>query len=135
MAFAKNYDMVIVGGGVAGVAATLECARSGLRTAVLEKTILLGGMATNGLVPVYVPLCDGQGRQVTFGISEELLHLAIKYGPGSVPPRWQPGGPDEDGEVDTSYAEAEIGKRYMTSTHRLLIMSADVKISTSSWSR
>ena len=114
MAFDKTYDVLVVGGGLAGVAATLECARSNLRVAVLEKTILWGGMATNGLVPIYEPLCDGKGRQVTFGISEELLRVAIKYGPGQVPPRWLPKGPDADSEIDTSLPETERGGRYMT---------------------
>ena len=78
----KNYDVLVVGGGCAGIAAALESARSGLQTALVEKTILWGGLATSGLVPIYMPLCDGKGRQVTFGIAEELLKLSIKHGPG-----------------------------------------------------
>jgi len=81
--------VLIAGAGVAGVAAALECGRSGLRTALIEKTILPGGLATSGLVNVYLPLCDGMGRQVTFGVAEELLHLSIRYGPGRVPDGWR----------------------------------------------
>jgi len=40
------------------------------------------------LVNVYLPLCDGHGRQVTFGIAEEFLHLCYRYGPGKVPGDW-----------------------------------------------
>ena len=85
----RQYDVAVAGAGVAGIAAALECARSGLRTVLIEKTILTGGLATSGLVFVYLPLCDGNGHQVTFGIAEELLHLSICYGPGDVPPGWQ----------------------------------------------
>jgi hypothetical protein len=80
--------VLIAGGGVAGVAAALESARAGLKTALIEKTITPGGLATTGLINIYLPLCDGQGRQVTYGISEELLHLSVKYGPGNVPVDW-----------------------------------------------
>lgn len=86
--FEKSYDVLVAGGGVAGVAAALEAARRGLRTALVEKTVLVGGLATTGLVNIYLPLCDGKGTQVTFGIAEELLHLSIRYGPGDVPPGW-----------------------------------------------
>ena len=84
-----SFDVLIAGAGVAGVAAALECARSGMKTALVEKTILPGGLATSGLIYAYLPLCDGNGRQVTFGIAEELLHLSLRYGPGDVPPNWR----------------------------------------------
>jgi glycine/D-amino acid oxidase-like deaminating enzyme len=66
---------------MAGVAAALQAAREGRRTALLEKTILLGGLATAGLVWFYPPLYDGHGRKVTAGLPEELLHLCYRYGP------------------------------------------------------
>lgn len=85
----RNYDVIVCGGGIAGVAAALESARSGKRTALLEKTIFTGGLATSGIVRYYLALCNGQGTQVIFGISEELLRLSIKYGPGDIPGNWR----------------------------------------------
>jgi len=87
--FCKKFDVVVAGGGVAGVAAALAAARMGLQTALVEKTILPGGLATGGLVIAYLPLCDGVGTQVTFGLAEELLHASLKYGPGSIPDGWR----------------------------------------------
>jgi hypothetical protein len=87
--FRKSYDVVVCGGGVAGVAAALAAARRGQRTALLEKTVYPGGLATAGLIYIYLPLCDGNGTQVTFGVAEELLLASIKYGPGEVPAGWR----------------------------------------------
>ncbi|MGC9347569.1 MAG: FAD-dependent oxidoreductase [Anaerolineae bacterium] len=95
MDFERDYDVVVAGAGVAGVAAALSSARAGLRTALVEKTVLLGGLATTGLVNIYLPLCDGHGHQVIYGISEELLHLSIRYGPGEVPDGWAGGSADQ----------------------------------------
>jgi len=94
--FQRNYDVLVAGAGVAGVAAALQAARMGLRTALIEKTVLIGGLATTGLIYIYLPLCDGRGRQVTFGIAEELLQLSIKYGPGDVPAGWRTPGEHEE---------------------------------------
>jgi hypothetical protein len=113
----KGYDVLVVGGGMAGVAAALEASRSGLSTALVEKTILLGGLATSGLVPIYMPLDDGKGRQVTFGIAEELLRASIKYGPGEAPPQWM--GKDGPAVAPEGYEELYPGSgleaRYCTS--------------------
>jgi hypothetical protein len=88
MDFEKHYDIAVAGGGIAGVAAALAAARAGKKTVLLEKTILLGGLATSGLIYGYLPLCDGKGTQVTFGICEELIKLSLKYGPGDIPKSW-----------------------------------------------
>jgi len=87
--FEKHCDVLIAGGGIAGVAAALQSARCGKKTILVEKTVLLGGLATSGLINLYQALCDGNGTQVTFGISEELLHRSILYGPGDIPANWR----------------------------------------------
>lgn len=92
MDFTRHYDVVVTGGGIAGVAAALECARKGLSTAIVEKTVFLGGLATAGLIHIYLPLCDGYGRQVITGLAEELFHLSYKYGPGGLPSNWRDAG-------------------------------------------
>lgn len=89
--FVKQYDVVVAGGGVAGVAAALAAARRGAKVALVEKTVLWGGLATAGIIFIYLPLCDGNGTQVTFGISEELLKAGLKYGPGEIPAGWRNG--------------------------------------------
>ncbi len=87
--YSKFCDVLVAGGGIAGVASALASARMGLHTILVEKTIILGGLATSGLILVYLPLSDNKGNQVTFGIAEELLHASIKYGPGDIPSDWK----------------------------------------------
>jgi len=76
---------------MAGVAAALAASRRGAKTALVEKSVLWGGLATSGIIFIYLPLCDGNGTQVTFGISEELLKAGLKYGPGRIPEGWKTG--------------------------------------------
>ena len=75
-----HYDIAVCGGGFAGIAAALAAAREGKKVILFEKEYLLGGLGTAGLVTIYLPLCDGCGHQVSFGIAEELLRLSITYG-------------------------------------------------------
>lgn len=75
-----SYDTVVVGGGIAGVAAALAAARGGNKVLLCEREFMLGGLGTAGLVTIYLPLCDGMGHQVSYGIAEELLKLSIQDG-------------------------------------------------------
>ena len=61
----KKYDMdvVVAGGGVAGVSAALSAARSSLKTLILESQISLGGLATNGYVTGVAGLIDGNCKE------------------------------------------------------------------------
>ncbi len=76
----KTCDVLVCGGGFAGISAALAAARQGKKVTLLEKQFMLGGLATAGLVTIYLPLCDGLGRQVSFGIAEELFRLSIQMG-------------------------------------------------------
>ncbi len=88
-----RYDVVVAGGGMAGVAAALSAARQGAKVQLIEKQYMLGGLATAGLVTIYLPLCDGMGRQVSFSIAEELLRLSIRHGAEArYPSAWLGGG-------------------------------------------
>lgn len=94
---AYDCDVCVCGGGVAGIAAALSCAREGKRVILLERSFMLGGLATAGLVTIYLPICDGEGHQVSFGLAEELLRLSIVYGPEArYPAAWLEGGTPEE---------------------------------------
>ena len=71
-------DVLVVGGGFAGIAAALSAARMGKKVILVEKSYYLGGLGTSGLVTIYLPICDGMGRKVSFSIAEELLKLSIE---------------------------------------------------------
>ncbi|MCQ2604105.1 MAG: FAD-dependent oxidoreductase [Spirochaetia bacterium] len=75
----ENCDVLVAGGGIAGIAASLAAARAGAKVTMIEKSWILGGLATSGLIAIYLPLCDGMGHQVSFGICHELFMLSIKH--------------------------------------------------------
>ena len=85
----KKCDVLVCGGGFGGISAALAAARTGKKVILLEKLYMLGGLGTAGLVTIYLPLCDGMGRQVSFGIAEELFRLSISMGAeGRYPANW-----------------------------------------------
>ncbi len=58
-----DVDVLVVGGGVAGVSAAVSAARSGLRTLLLESQTSLGGLATNGYVTGVAGMIEGICRE------------------------------------------------------------------------
>ena len=83
--FCKKYDVAVCGGGIAGCAAAIASAQRGMKTVLVENSVIPGGLATSGMVLVYLPLCDGEGRQVVSGLSERFLKISNKYGPAEIP--------------------------------------------------
>ena len=74
-----KYDchVLVAGGGFGGISAALAAAREGKKVILADRGFMLGGLATAGLITIYLPLCDGMGRQVSFGLAEELLRLSV----------------------------------------------------------
>ena len=119
-----DCDVLVAGGGFAGIAAALAAARSGKKTILIERTFMLGGLATAGLVTIYLPICDGVGNQVSFGIVEELFRLSIEHGADArYPKAWLDGGSFEE-RRDGKRFEVQFNPHFFAiSTERLLVES------------
>ncbi len=109
-----SADVLVVGGGIAGVAAALAARRQGRDVLILEKTALFGGLATNGLISWYEPLCDGEGTQLMKGLPEELLRLSVRYGPDTLPEIWRDPGIPVDRTKLAAQKQHPVGGRYAT---------------------
>ena len=66
-------DVLVVGGGPAGVCAAVSAARQGARVLLMERYGYLGGMSTGGFVLLVDCICDGKGNLVIKGLVEEML--------------------------------------------------------------
>ncbi len=80
-------DVLVVGGGAAGLAAAVAAARDGASTMLVERYGHLGGLATGGLIILLLTLDDGAGRQVVAGLCQELVDRMTARGGTHYPPR------------------------------------------------
>ncbi|HEX7301051.1 MAG TPA: FAD-dependent oxidoreductase [Solirubrobacteraceae bacterium] len=75
---ALQCDVLVVGGGITGVAAATAAARGGASTVLLENKPFVGGNATTGLcLHSYI---TRYGEQAVFGIAQELVDRLIERG-------------------------------------------------------
>ena len=68
---AREVDVVVAGGGPAGIAAAVAAARQGASTLLVERYGYLGGMMTGSWVTMVLGMGDGE-RQVIRGIAQEF---------------------------------------------------------------
>jgi len=72
----ETFDVIIVGGGPAGLAAGLYCNRAALKTVLLEKGLLGGQIAISKEVENY----PGVEGITGFDLAEKLVHHAQSFG-------------------------------------------------------
>jgi flavin-dependent dehydrogenase len=78
-AVVNDVDVVVVGGGMAGVGAAVTAARVSASTILMKEFGFCGGLATGGLVNVYWVLDDGEGNNIISGLSLEILEYLRKF--------------------------------------------------------
>ena len=89
----SNPAVAIVGGGVAGIAAALRCARAGVPTLLIERREALGGMASNAFVHTLCGLFrlrDSENEPLQYvnpGIPIEIAERLLATGGASAPVR------------------------------------------------
>ncbi len=77
-------DVLVVGGGPAGIAAGLAAVRQGASVRLVEAHSCFGGMGTAGMVPAFMQFTDGVNF-LAGGIGREILEN-LRKADGTVPP-------------------------------------------------
>lgn len=106
-------DVVVMGGGPAGVTAAIAAARLGAQVILIERWGHLGGQATGGLVIEFFGASDGPtfkwGRKIKAGIYEETLDRLKPY------------------FAVTRFPDVLIHPEYLKLVYQQMILEADVK--------
>lgn len=85
-----SCDVLVIGGGPAGLCAAIASARGGADTLLIESNGFCGGMATAGLVAPFMTCYDSGGnRRLIRGLFEEIVDRMVSVGdaldPATVP--------------------------------------------------
>src|SRR5579875_2760042 len=91
-----HTDVLVVGGGSAGVAAAVAAARAGAEVILVERLGYLGGLATGGMIILLLTLDDGRGRQVVGGLCQEITERLVRRSAAYFPHRAEWGREDPE---------------------------------------
>jgi len=98
--YPNEYDVIVAGGGPAGIAAAVSAARLGAKTALVERYGILGGMLTSGQVQPILGRAEGKTMY------DEIVEL-LEAGHGRI-------------EEKTTRNGREVGVDLEEAKHRLL---------------
>lgn len=82
-----DVDVLVIGGGCAGVAAGITAARRGLRTLLIENMYSLGGLMTNGYVTGVAGIIEGLCKELLDRLNEQGFLVATPHSPSVEPER------------------------------------------------
>ncbi len=83
MELRKNYDVIVVGGGAAGLAAAIGAKEAGVSCLLIERNASLGGQVTSANVANYCGFFTRgrkEPRQIVYGVGNEVLEELRKMG-------------------------------------------------------
>ena len=89
-------DVLVVGGGSAGLAAAIAARRQGADVILVERYGYLGGLASGGLIILLLTMDDGAGRQVVAGLCQELVERLEARDACLYPPQSDWGDPNAE---------------------------------------
>jgi hypothetical protein len=78
--FTRACDVLVIGGGVAGVCAAVAAARGGADTMLVERIGFLGGAATAAAVNQWMGWKTEGGQQIIAGLGQELVERLVTRG-------------------------------------------------------
>ncbi len=88
-----SCDVCVVGGGSAGIAASVASARAGAKTILVERYGFLGGTSTAGMVGPFMTSWSADGSEpIIAGVFRELVDKMIALGGAIDPATTEPGG-------------------------------------------
>ncbi len=101
----KIHDVIVIGGGPAGLAATINASSEGLDTVLIDANEQLGGQASaSSLVENYPGFPEGiSGKELT----EKFIHQATRFGAMQVRPVTATGISVDNGVVTATTDDAE----------------------------
>ncbi len=77
----RSCDVIVVGGGPAGMCAAIAAAREGVRVLLVEESNACGGMATRGLVGPFMTCYDRSAKvMIIRGLFEEIVDRMVDRG-------------------------------------------------------
>jgi flavin-dependent dehydrogenase len=87
-------EVLVIGGGSAGVSAAVAAARNGAEVILVERLGYLGGLATGGLIILLLTLDYGRGQQVIGGLCQEVTDRLAQRNAAYYPPKSEWGSED-----------------------------------------
>ena len=114
---ARDVDVIVVGGGPAGLVAAIASARNGARTVLIERFGYLGGTATASLMACingFRNQVEPDFTQTVRGIAQEIVLALKELGGLGHSPYPQKTYPTEPGQMEYSYAIDTERFKYVT---------------------
>ena len=121
----EKYEVIVLGGGTAGMIAATASARSGARTLLVERDGYLGGTATWGIP--FLGFFSGNGTQVVGGLPQELVDRMIELGGSMGHAR---GGTWSTGErkIDYEFSLTPFDPEYLKMASQEMALEAGVDL-------